>query len=449
MGKAETGMNANDFMLLFFKMEAENNLLVKEIDGIAWWDVSRHAIYYKLFYNLISITRPSSSKIRLKKIWAKGYLLLKKILKPYILRIKICLFSYDFIAFRCPRDTIDSRPFDKIMDPILEQLNDSGLIINTYPYAHYLSPRFLRKKKPVPLESFDNINSIVLKYFGVRLDIASLIADEMSLFFHNQRLYTKMFSRIKPKLILLVQNGIQKSLFHAASLLNTPVIELQHGLICFSHPAYSYPINFVSKSPSLFPDYFLTFSGYWIAQCHYPSKVIAVGNDAHYYEKASCHAEQAVLFVSADIYHERLAAIIRSLAKKHPLQQFIYKLHPNQYHSFKDISREFHLFHNIQVLLDELTLRQLIYASHTVALIQSTAVYEALQAGRYVILFAECDYTVHEDVFNNPNVRVISDIEEIDIVFKATHVDERPAPSLFFEKMNQKKIGNILAQFLG
>ena len=49
------------------------------------------------------------------------------------------------------------------------------------------------------------------------------------------------------------------------------VVEGQHGLIGYSHAAYSYPRDVEYGDRSTFPTVFLAFSDYWVRTCFYPA----------------------------------------------------------------------------------------------------------------------------------------------------------------------------------
>ena len=443
-------MNLNDFNRTFFKMEADHDLLKKKIDGVLWWDIARYDVYSKIYFDLINGNKPQTQKTRDIK-FKRFYTLFRQILQLFLLKIKIILFSYDVIAFRCSRVRIHDQQLDPILMPVLNQIAKPTLIIDSSPYSyHLLQLPFFKKRKLKQHSSFEYINDIVLQYFGLQLDIASMIEERFERFHHDARAYQQLLSRVNPKLILLVQNGIQKSLFYSASLLDIPVIELQHGLVSPFHPAYSYPSDFVPQIPSFFPTGFLTFSNYWLQQGHYPVKLKAsIGNDYYHQELLPRSRDQSVVIVSANIYHETLAVICEGLAEKYPQQLFIYKLHPNQYCDVDVIRLTFKPYANVRVISNELTMSQLLLKSHSIVLIQSTVAYEALQSGRHLFILRKFNYEQHQDIFNQKNVRSFTDIDQIDFDFEITSpaFEEGDGRSIFFEKANNKKIKSILQQF--
>ncbi len=64
------------------------------------------------------------------------------------------------------------------------------------------------------------------------------------------------------------------------------------------------------------------------------------------------------------------------------------------------------------MLTNEKNVTQLIAESKAVFAIASTAVYQALHNNTIVIILKKLNYHAHTDIFNNPNVRLIDEIED-------------------------------------
>ncbi len=102
----------------------------------------------------------------------------------------------------------------------------------------------------------------IISFLDSDINIIKFISVKISRFFSVQNYYLKLLSKLKPKLIFLINayNYANMALVLAAKKLGITTIELQHGFIREDHPGYIWDSV---KSHQLFPDYFFSYGEYF------------------------------------------------------------------------------------------------------------------------------------------------------------------------------------------
>ena len=99
---------------------------------------------------------------------------------------------------------------------------------------------------------------------------------------------------------------------------------------------------------------------------------------------------------------------------------------------------------NIEVIAKEYSIQRLLEKTRILITIQSTAVYEALQAGRKVILLKRSTYERHQDIFDNSNVHLVSNANDLTNAINAP-IDKNIVE--FFSNFNNEVLQAALAQY--
>ena len=120
------------------------------------------------------------------------------------------------------------------------------------------------------------------------------------------------------------------------------------------------------------------------------------------------------MVISANIYHNTLAAWVRAISALSPQRRILYKLHPNQSTSASQIAEEFRHLTNVEVMESHVPASMLLKDVSHIIVVCSTVAYEALQAGRTVCIIPQHDYLSHRDIFHLPGVVVPATPEELD-----------------------------------
>lgn len=440
-------MDVIKFTDMFFVMEEDLDLFSKRFNGISWWDPVRNDVFNLIYYSLSEATPVQSYRIGLLK---RAFGFFQRCLMKLTLEIKIKFQRYDVVVLRAPRH-LDSngRRRDIILDDIISCTPGKKLIINTFPHYYHIRQS---GKFNCQLNSVDlcNINTEVQSRFGLKIDVEFFISEAIGRYRSALHQYDRLLKKVSPKFVLLVQNGIEKSLFCAAHSQSIPAIEAQHGLINYAHPAYSYPLKVNASNMVSLPTVFLTFSTYWFDRCHYPvTKKVVVGNQQFFVSSTLAKTDD-ILVVSSVVHEDAIEKVLLAAAHLLESRRFVYKLHSNQFERTPEIKKRMAALNNVEVVSDELTMQKLIERCGSVFCISSTGVYEALQAGRVIYLLAVQDFQKHADLFWHPRVRVVKDQKEfVHALAEFSGTVDKGEDLVFFQKFDEiavKKLMKDLSQ---
>ncbi len=89
-----------------------------------------------------------------------------------------------------------------------------------------------------------------------------------------------------------------------------------------------------------------------------------------------------------------------------------FKLHPYQFGEKKNYEEKFKDFENLKVITNEWSVGELLQQSDTVFAVQTTAIYEALQAQKKVIVLKRSSYERQQHIFDHPNLHLVDTEEE-------------------------------------
>jgi hypothetical protein len=414
-------------------MESELDLF-KERDssGLAFWDIVRFDVFYTIYFTLTENTKPgevqgnSSSK---KKISSLNHI------KNIFGFLKTIFFiKKDYLFFICSRyKDLNNSQYDISSFDLLERVGDNSIIFETYlngsNYRHkgiinygLLLSEILQRYKLIKIPKINDVdievyNKLIVKLntiFGIKFDFTSLFKKLIKRYHFELYYYKKIFVIIKPKKIFVIQNGIQKSLFFAANQLSIPCYEIQHGLIGYIHPAYSYPNHIKQGEVNTLPKFFLTYSPFWTQNMNYPvKKVFSIGNSLLAEKKPKKSQTFDLTFILADIYTNVLLDLIIEIKILGYSGVICIKLHPNQSTQFQEIKDRISVYSNIIVVSNQSTVEELLLVSKAIVAIQSTVVYQALHNEIPVFLYKRLDFETHKDVFEDTFVEKFDSANEL------------------------------------
>ncbi len=402
-------ININDFMTQFHMLERDLALFDQTVDRDLWWDSIRFEVCYFLYDCLTGLTYSSAHR-PVGRPHPLGHM--RRTLRRQALFAAEALRHRDLLVLRAPRSLVEGMQQDVVLDPMIALLGEKPRIINTVPRRYHLPDCDLVQWAAAEPAVLPDIIGIFLETFGIDVECArplsTLIRNIRAEHRCHIHAYHRLFDRLRPAAVLLVQNGIEKALFHVANTRGVPTIEAQHGLIGFGHPAYSYPRGIDYDRQTGMPGLFLTFSDFWSIGGHYPAKRHAVVGTDHFATGIApiATALGTIMIISADIYHHDLVEVARAIAQAMPERKVIYKLHPNQRNNETDIIVSLADLPNIVIgSASTPAINMMNDVSHLVT-IQSTVVYEAVQHGRRVCILPRHDYHIHSDIFDNSLVCV-------------------------------------------
>jgi len=427
-------MEIDEFSNIFFQMEMKEGFFNNRTPNRdPFWDVVRFDIFFSLFEEINEPGQSGNSFARrLLFSWPtkihKIPLKITSMANQWV-RLKQIRPS-DFVAYVCSRysDTMGNS-IDFASDDAFHALSEMGPI-QRIESQHNL-PRDLNINLLIRIGAhiyrlptdyhhyFCGIAKVIAnaeeRYFGVTdPQLFSVICRTYKSHLIERRIWGEIFDHVRPRIVLMTQNGIQKGLIFEARRRAVPVIECQHGVINLMHPAYSYPSNLQPGETVILPDVLLLFSEYWKRQCHMPgTKMVVTGNNHFFSHGAHSSRNGAAVFVSAISFHKYLSPLAVKVAQLLPDRTFIMKLHPQQLSDRARIEREYNGIPNLVVVGMEKSCPELFTDASDVIIIQSTASYEALDRGIPVHILREDGYVSHQDLFAHPGVRVFSTAEEL------------------------------------
>jgi hypothetical protein len=434
-------MDVTTFYRRFRQIEEELDLfkMACAIES-PWWDVVRYDVMMKVYarvfgtYDGTAPALPFSVRVINKII---------RLLLRVQLELRIRSRHHDVIVYRAPRITRGGRRVDIAMDQVLDVCPGKPLVIDTFP--HRFDRRFAAadqvKVRPAILGA---VEQRVLEEFAVSVDLDHLVRHALADHEVAVKHYRRLLGRVQPRLLLIT--GVDKALFRAAREAGVTCIEVQHGLIHNAHPAYSYPTSLSSLGKAFVPDGLLTFSDFWLRNCYYPVRwSAAVGNDEFVSPVVGISASNnEVLIITSPSYNSRLCEYLDVIAPKLSDRNFKFKLHPIQSASKSEIESRLCHLPNVEVVRTDMTMAQALATASDVVLIQSTAAYEAVQAGRRLLVIREFDSGAHADLFDLPNVYTVIDVDGLqDVLTCAPRVI---APPVFFQPFNASLTRAILTQ---
>jgi hypothetical protein len=415
-------MQESDLSDKFMSFEKSNRLFeLKDNNDTYIWDIIRFDIYVNLMWDF-----------KATPLVKKDY---KASLNLALLKLK-SLFNYwvdnkkyENFFYLCSRNTLKGKLFDQNIHSVVNHfpLNSSFLFESNssarqeffFTKSFYDFPQLLHRKffKSKSVFDYSKIVDMVTKEFGSSTLNEAQLGSFVNAFYSDLDFFTKLFKTKETKQIFITQNGIQKGFFAAAKKLKIPTYEFQHGIVDKAHLAYNYPDLNLDISQAYLPDAIFSLSDYWFKALYLPNvSIYPLGND--FFSKTIpdiTSGNNAMTIVSADVFGLTLERFLLSNVDRPEILQrkIFFKLHPNQFREKEHYKLKFSQWENIEVVSNEFSISELIEQSDTLLTIQSTAVYEALQAGRKVILLKESTYKRHAELFNNPNLYLVGNENEL------------------------------------
>lgn len=428
-------MEIDEITKKWFAIETKLGLFADRSLGIPWWDAVRYRVNE---FVVASLTGQHPQPPARRPLARRGLGFAKQAALRAGLALRTRARNHDVLVLRAPRQLQEGVPFDRAVDDLRDICPGRQLTIDTFPYYYHLPRRGAIHHEANIGPALDSLLEALRAEFGSMWDeseLRVLIAKLLSDFLMDKAAYGALIARVRPRLILITQNGLEKALFAAARAAAVPVFEAQHGLIGFSHLAYSYPREAEYGDRSTFPAVFSAFSSYWLKACHYPaSRCVALGNDRFAVRATPVDHVGEIMFISGDIYHAILVEWAKGLARAAPERRLIYKLHPNQQTAHAAIRQEFAEFANIEVADGSVSARSLLHSVTHVVLIQSTVALEALQMGRSLCVLPLLHYRTHEDLFGLSAVTVTPDMASL--LDAVRRLPPAVAPPSFFDPLD-------------
>lgn len=394
--------NKESLYTQFLEFEKENNLFdLKDARGTYYWDIIRYDVFEALI--------PKSKVFIPKKYNVKMLSIFGQIMG--FIKLYFGHTSKKYLFYLCSRDRdifrnhIDKNVFDslKVLD------NKNCLVIESHYNSKdsYFLPqniyyRFFYKQD---FFDFNDVIKIIEQKYGETSINNKFLDRILNKYYSDLFFFKKIIKNFNVKQIHVVQNGIQKGIFRAAKELGIKTFEYQHGIVTENHIAYNYPkIDFLEEQVSL-PNIIFSYAPIWFQNNFLPNvNILSLGNSFLYkqlQQNAKKTPIRGIVVISADDIGKRLLEFLKNekLQKEIKNIPIYFKLHPNQFHQKHYYTEQLKNFDNIKVITDEFSVGELLENFDTLFTILSTAIYEALQSQRKVILLEDDLYNGDQKSF--------------------------------------------------
>ena len=394
--------NKESLYTQFLEFEKENNLFdLKDARGTYYWDIIRYDVFEALIPKS-KVFIPKKYNVKMLSIFGQimGFIKLYfgHTRKKYL--FNLCSSDRDII-----RNHIDKNVFDslKVLD------NKNCLVIESHYNSKdsYFLPqniyyRFFYKQD---FFDFNDVIKIIEQKYGETSINNKFLDRILNKYYSDLFFFKKIIKNFNVKQIHVVQNGIQKGIFRAAKELGIKTFEYQHGIVTENHIAYNYPkIDFLEEQVSL-PNIIFSYAPIWFQNNFLPNvNILSLGNSFLYkqlQQNAKKTPIRGIVVISADDIGKRLLEFLKNekLQKEIKNIPIYFKLHPNQFHQKHYYTEQLKNFDNIKVITDEFSVGELLENFDTLFTILSTAIYEALQSQRKVILLEDDLYNGDQKSF--------------------------------------------------
>lgn len=406
----------------FLDFEKENHLFdLQDKCGTYYWDIFRYEIYSLLLWKGGGVS--SSQKRTVKYIIAKAFSMLYEFFRVLFLSSKAENLFYLSSRNKIKGQYIDQNSksvyelFPEEKKIVIESYNPKNNLKNSYFLPQRAFKIFSKKKRTI---DFSFLINLLEKEFGELPFNEAFLQKKMTDYYTDYYFFSSFFKKKKISRIFLTQNGILKAFLRAAQKNRIPVFEFQHGVVERGHLAYNYPKIDYKEGQVALPDTIFSLSPFWFNELYLPNvKIASIGNDYFYNPLAETarttdSSLESILVISSDVFGKDLSDFILELEKEGQLKNtpIYFKLHPNQFFEKEYYIEKLSSIKNIRIITNEQSVGGLLKICSTVFAIQSTAIYEALQANRKVILLKRMSYLRHGHIFDRKNLHLVDTVED-------------------------------------
>lgn len=448
-------MNVVIFTKKFHEIEKKlNTFSFQDNEGNYYWDAVRFFVFNYVYVTLTgnkyiygqASHKPASIKGLLKKLIS--------VVSQYVVISSFRRSTKNVLFIKCSRALSKGEYIDPLLNPLSSFMTTEPLQIETYPTKNLFkllsNTQFLLTQNNVPLDitqqnELEKFNQELTNVFELSINVKDIVVENITVYLSQLKFYRKLFKKTQIQQIFMVQNGIQKGLLKAAKEYQIPVNEMQHGYVGYTHPAYSYPPEILGSDNIFAPNSLLTFSDFWKkGYCSPIKNFIVIGKQQTEKLELAEKDCKEVLIISASLYHDNLSSLLKAIADKQQHIKFKYKLHPNQFVDKAKIIEEFSAFINVTVISNEKTVDECLHTCLHVLCIQSTAVYEALQAGSFVYCYKRQDFNYHDNAIGIPGFSLIENADEFIQLMNNHNTNPLFTPTEFFAPYNPECVKSLL-----
>lgn len=383
-------------------LEDKYNLLDFEIDGVKIWQYLRMEIYYLMAKELGVLEQRNKSQQSISVLMKNSLSLLKNLFvaNPFLTLNR----QKDVIIFTHNRSKkIDDKFEDIYTQSLIRDLKNSNQSFQCFekPFqgkhirekdsnvkyldfilsASILYGKLYRIKDKNSLGVIKKVEKEIKNATANSIDLISLFKKNIGRYKLANKLYLRLFKKIKPKIIYSVASySYLGDMISAAKVLSIKTIELQHGVVSKYHMGYS----FAKKDRLLYySDVFYSWGDFWNKSVENAFNKVKVNGFQYFRDRSKVYGgiikENKILILSQTALGEKIMNETLKFINKFSEFQILYKLHPEEYNMYKEYSSYSMLssYENI-TFLEDCDLYQLMSISKIQIGVFSTAIYEGL-----------------------------------------------------------------------
>lgn len=414
-------MDENTIWNRFLRFEKENNLFeLQTKERLFYWDIVRFEVYSRILW------KDLETKIRQNKKHPKG---IKRLIIRDFLRLFFTARKKKNLFYLSSRNKQKELFFDQNAQNVYDIIDfDDSVCLESY-YIHGRCRSIIKKRYVLPQHIFrklffykeQNFNYIIglLKQNFPDIEFDNNIFNRLlKSYYADLFFYRWLFKRNHFKRVFITQNGLQKALIAVAKERNVMVYEFQHGVVNQGHLAYNYPKIDYKESQVHLPNKILSLSSFWFKDVFMPNVEICPAGNDYFYESTKAFQKKenkgSITIISSITCGQELSNFILSPKVSEIIKQkkVYFKLHPNQFTEELHYKEKLKNFANIEIITNTQSVGDLLQISDTVLAIQSTVIYEALQAMKRVIILKRELYALQKGIFNHPNLHIVDTAQE-------------------------------------
>jgi len=440
-------MIIDSFYTQFLNFEKEHNLFnLKDSEGTYYWDIVRYDVFEALM--------PKNKVFIPKKQNINFFFIFKRIIQ--FIRLLLGNSKKKYLFYISSRDKdFNGNHVDRNVIESLKIFNSKDCLIiessyqkskNSYFLPQNIYYRFFYKQE---FFDFNDVTKIIEQKYGITSINNEFLNRILNKYYSDLFFFKKIIKNFNVKQIYVVQNGIQKGIFRAAKELGIKTFEYQHGIVTENHIAYNYPkIDFLEEQVSL-PNIIFSYAPIWFQNNFLPNvNILSLGNSFLYkqlQQNAKKTPIRGIVVISADDIGKRLLEFLKNekLQKEIKNIPIYFKLHPNQFYQKYYYTEQLKNFDNIKVITDEFSVGELLENFDTLFTILSTAIYEALQSQRKVILLEDDLYNGDQKSFlEYSNFYIIKKVNDFISALNTEIVTDKNVT--FFAPFDKEAFLNVL-----
>ena len=429
-----------DLCEFIWYLEDKLDLLDFEIDGVKIWQYLRMEVYYLIAEELGILEQRNKSQQSISVLIKNSFHLFKNI---FIANPFLTLNNQkDVVVFTHNR----SKKIEDKFEDIYTHSLVTDLRKSSKSFLCFEKPfqgKHVREKDPnVKYQDFILLASILYgKLYRIKnkdslglirqvekeienatansIDLISLFKKNIGRYKLGNKLYLRLFKKIKPKIIYSVASySYLGDMISAAKILGIKTIELQHGVVSKYHMGYSFPKD---QNLLYYSEVFYSWGDFWNKSVENAFNEVKNNGFQYFRDRIKIYRntvkENKILILSQTALGGQIMNETLKLINKFSEFQILYKLHPEEYKLYKKYSSYSKLasYKNL-VFLEECNLYDIMSKSKIQIGVFSTALYEGLGFSCNTFLYNLNGLEYMRDLLDSDHAKVLN--ADIDVSLK-------------------------------